>query len=88
MTHFPARSDAFVLRDGRFHEKSTMRVCTGCGRDFAVARPWQRQCSLSCRQRAYVQRKITRLIGYYGARCLSDQPLLPTHSNCSFLLNR
>jgi hypothetical protein len=34
---------------------------------FDVVRPWQRQCSPRCRQRAYVQRKITRPVRYYGA---------------------
>ena len=67
MTHFQARSETSTERDERFLDKSEIRACTVCGRDFEVQRPWQRQCSPRCRQRAYVQRKITRPIGYYGA---------------------
>lgn len=43
------------------------RVCQGCGKYFRQKRPWQKQCSPRCRQRAYVQRHPTTTLFYYGA---------------------
>jgi len=34
-----------------------VRGCNGCGRLFRPKRPWQKQCSARCRQRAYVRRQ-------------------------------
>ena len=42
-------------------------VCSGCGSPFQPKRPWQKQCSPRCRQRAYVQRQPIRTELYYGA---------------------
>jgi len=42
-------------------------VCNGCGGRFRPKRPWQKQCSGRCRQRAYVQRQPIRTELYYGA---------------------
>ena len=70
MTHrdaFLGACEASAERDGRFLDKSEIRACTGCGRDFEVQRPWQKQCSVRCRQRAYLERKSATPIGYYGA---------------------
>ena len=50
-------------RDGQ----STLRACSSCGREFRLKRPWQKQCSPRCRQRAYVKRNPIRTYGYYGA---------------------
>jgi hypothetical protein len=43
------------------------RACSGCGSPFLPKRPWQKQCSPRCRQRAYVQRQPIRIELYYGA---------------------
>ena len=43
------------------------RICGGCGKQFRPKRPWQKQCSPRCRQRAYVQRHPTTTLLYYGA---------------------
>jgi hypothetical protein len=42
-------------------------LCSGCGSLFRPKRPWQKQCSARCRQRAYVQRLPIRTELYYGA---------------------
>jgi len=67
MTHFPARRDAFLEEDEETIGKLGSRACTGCGGDFRVTRPWQKQCSQRCRQRVYVQRQIVTALNYYGA---------------------
>ena len=67
MTHFPARRDAFPREAKKSIGKANMRACSACGKDFLVMRPWQRQCSPRCRQRAYVRRQSETALGYYGA---------------------
>jgi hypothetical protein len=42
-------------------------VCSGCESPFQTKRPWQKQCSPRCRQRAYFQRQPIRTEFYYGA---------------------
>jgi hypothetical protein len=59
--------DASETQDVEILPKKEIRACTACGRDFLVSRSWQRQCSQRCRQRAYIQRKTTVPLGYYGA---------------------
>ena len=54
------------------HERATdieveLRPCSACGRPFRLKRPWQKQCSARCRQRAYIQRQPIRTAYYYGA---------------------
>jgi hypothetical protein len=54
------------------HGKSTdiqveVRGCNGCGSLFRPKRPWQKQCSARCRQRAYVRRQPMKTVSYYGA---------------------
>jgi hypothetical protein len=67
MTHFPARGDAFSREAEESTGKSNLRACSACDKDFCVTRPWQRQCSPRCRQRAYAQRHSETPMGYYGA---------------------
>lgn len=42
-------------------------LCSVCGKSFRLKRPWQKQCSARCRQRAYIQRQPIRTLSYYGA---------------------
>jgi hypothetical protein len=42
-------------------------VCNGCASPFRPKRPWQKQCSPRCRQRAYVRRQPMTTVFYYGA---------------------
>jgi hypothetical protein len=44
-----------------------LRLCGGCGKHFRPERPWQKQCSPRCRQRAYVRRRPFATLNYYGA---------------------
>jgi hypothetical protein len=44
-----------------------LRLCEGCAKHFRPKRPWQKQCSPRCRQRAYVKRKPITTYRYYGA---------------------
>jgi hypothetical protein len=46
VTHSPAHT-----------EVPKTRSCSACGKNFPVVRPWQRQCSNVCRQRAYEKRR-------------------------------
>jgi hypothetical protein len=66
MTHFEAGRDAFLAQAEESIGQPETRACTGCGKDFQISRPWQRQCSPRCRQRAYVRRQFEAL-NYYGA---------------------
>lgn len=71
--HRMAGNASFSLYEPRVtHETPTATrtgecVCNGCGSPFRPKRPWQRQCSPRCRQRAYVQRLPLRTELYYGA---------------------
>jgi hypothetical protein len=71
--HRMARNASFSLYEPRVtHETPTATqigecVCNGCGNPFRPKRPWQKQCTQRCRQRAYVQRQPTRTELYYGA---------------------
>jgi hypothetical protein len=67
MTHFQPQRDASQHEQGESLDKTEIRACVGCGRDFVLTRSWQKQCTPRCRQRAYVQRKTRTPIGYYGA---------------------
>ena len=67
MTHFQPQRDALQKKDGQRISQTEIRACTGCGCDFVVTRPWQKQCTPRCRQRAYVERRTLVPVGYYGA---------------------
>ena len=67
VTHFRPQCDALHESQGQRVSKIEIRACPACGRDFAVTRPWQKQCTPRCRQRAYVQRKTVGAVGYFGA---------------------
>jgi len=67
MRHFNREREAFLKEDGVSPTKTVKRVCTGCGSDFAVRRPWQKHCSPRCCQRAYVERLAEKPVLYYGA---------------------
>jgi hypothetical protein len=68
-----AGNASFSLDDPRVTHERPMAtqigecVCNGCGTPFQPKRPWQRQCSPRCRQRAYVQSRPIRTELYYGA---------------------
>jgi hypothetical protein len=47
--------------------QTAVRPCNACGKEFRVKRPWQKQCSARCRQRAYVRRQPVTTLFYYGA---------------------
>jgi len=59
--------DASETGDGEIVREKEIRPCTVCECDFVAVRPWQLQCSQRCRQRAYLHRKGTTPVGYYGA---------------------
>jgi uncharacterized paraquat-inducible protein A len=67
MTHFQAQRDAFPAEGEGKSLRSEVRACNACEAEFHPRRPWQRQCSPRCRQRAYVQRQSVIPTGYYGA---------------------
>jgi len=56
----------------RRRSQNVVRPCKACGREFQVKRPWQKQCSARCRQRAYVRRQPIATLFYYGAWCGGD----------------
>jgi hypothetical protein len=60
-------SDSNVTHEVSERSQSEVRVCQGCGKHFRPNRPWQKQCSPRCRQRAYVLRHPTTTLFYYGA---------------------
>src|SRR2546429_7779719 len=67
MTHLLARRDALSRKAEEYISKTNMKACSACGKDFWVARSWQKHCSPRCRQRTYVQRQSETPMGYYGA---------------------
>lgn len=67
VTHFPPGGDALRAGDGESIRKTETRACNGCGREFQITRPWQKQCSQRCRQRTYRTRQAIPTPGYYGA---------------------
>jgi hypothetical protein len=60
-------SDSNVTHDLNGRSPSDVGICQGCGKHFRPNRPWQKQCSPRCRQRAYVLRHPTTTLFYYGA---------------------
>jgi hypothetical protein len=60
-------SGSNVTHDVSERSPSDIRVCQECGEHFRPKRPWQKQCSHRCRQRAYVRRSPINTSGYYGA---------------------
>ena len=57
MTHFPARRDALRGETRESNGHPVTGACSGCGNEFEASRPWQKQCSQGCRQRAYRNRQ-------------------------------
>jgi hypothetical protein len=69
-----AQRDAFCGHDGHAGTRTLKRACSGCGNEFQPGRPWQKQRSPRCRQRAYVRRCATATISIkFGV------PRLPLH---------